>query len=131
MVNVYGCFDLAGIIFSLAGIAFIREPYTETDALWIGVIIIGFLMWGIHAWPKHGRPNLPVKYPDYTPRGILLYGAAAWGALAALASIIWVWSGVVDLPAALLPAAAVVTGWRAFSLYAGGLAVSRSGVMRV
>lgn len=95
------------------------------------MIVAGFLMWGIHAWPRHGRPNLPVKYPDYTPRSILLYGATAWGALAALATAIWALSGVADLPAVLLPAAAVMTGWRAFSLYVGGLAVPRSGMMGV
>ena len=125
MVNPYGCLDLAGIIFSLAGMAFVREPYTETDALWIGMTVAGFLMWGVHAWPRHGRPNLPVTYPDYTPRGTLLYGAIAWGALSTLASVIWAWSGVVELPAILLPAAAVMTGWRAFSLYVRVLLQSR------
>lgn len=129
-MNKYGYLDMAGILFSLSGVVFIREPYTEADGLWVGMIVAGFLMWGLIALPRQGKPNLPVKYPVYTPRPVLIYGSVAWGILAALATMIWMWSGVVDVPEALLPVAAVVTGWRAFSLYARGLVAPYSGVMK-
>lgn len=126
----YGYLDLAGILFSLAGIAFVTEPYTETDALWVGMIIAGFLMWGVHAWPRRGRANLPVRFPAYTPRFVLVYGASAWGLLAVLATLICVWGGVGSILEAILPVAAIITAWRAFSLYAWRLVVPHSDMMR-
>ena len=72
-MNKYSYLDLAGIIFSLTGLLFVVEPFTETDALWCGVIIAGFFMWGLHARPKHGRFNLPVVFPPYIPRDVLLF----------------------------------------------------------
>ena len=129
-MNVYGCLDLAVIIISLAGVAFVAEPYTEADALWVGIIVAGFLMWGIHARPRHGRLNLPVRFPPHTPRGILWYGAVSWGILAAFATLIVVWDGVGQISAVVLPAAATMTAWRTCSVYAGRLAAPHTGIMR-
>ena len=129
-MNIYGLLDLAGIAFSLAGLAFVAEPYTETDSLWISIIVAGFLMWGFHARPRNGRLNLPVRFPPHIPRDTLWYGAAAWGVLAALATLIMAWDGLWHIPAAVLPAAAVMTAWRACSVYASGLVGQRTDIMR-
>lgn len=109
---------------------FVVEPYTETDALWISIIVAGFLMWGVHARPRHGRLNLPVRFPSHMPRGTPWYGAAAWGVLAALATLIMARDGLRQMPAAILPAAAVMTAWRTCSVYASGLVAPRTDIMR-
>lgn len=118
-MDAYGYLDLAGIVFSLSGLAFVDVgSFGEVDGLWVGVILTGFLMWGIQAYPRRGKPNLPVRFPPYTPREPLVCGAGAWGVLAVLVTFIMVWVGGWEVPAVLLPVAATVTAWRAFSIYA-------------
>ena len=116
-MNVLCYLDLVGIVFSLVGVAFVVEPYTEIDALFIGTIIIGFLMWGLHS-RSLGRWNLPVKFSSHTPRLAFWSGSILWGILASMVTFVIIMEGVWE---SILPMATFITAWRVCSVYTLGL----------